>query len=60
MATEKEVALAAKITQTAESAFVGLEAMMKGWPAEFQAIMWEAAADIAGRRAAAARSSLQR
>lgn len=55
MATEREVALAEKITQTAEAGLVGLEVIMKGWPAEFQAVMWEAVVVIARQRAATAR-----
>ncbi len=54
---EKAQALAAKITDKAQGALAGLDremAIMK-WPAEFQAIMWDAVADLAARRAADAR-----
>ena len=52
---EKVIALASKITTMAEGALSGLDRVICGWPAEFRAIMWEAVADIATRRAISAR-----
>jgi len=51
------VELADKITAKAEEALAGIEREMTimKWPDEFRAIMWGAVADIAARRAAAAR-----
>lgn len=53
--TEKELALAEKITSTAEAGLHNFDVTVNKWPAEFQAIMWEAIAEIASRRAQAAR-----
>lgn len=53
----KAKALAEKIEKKASDALDSLEremAIMK-WPAEFRAIMWSAVAEIATRRAEAAR-----
>ena len=54
---EKSIALADKITTMAEDAMRGLDLSIRAWPGEFRAIIWEAVADIATRRAAAARKS---
>lgn len=53
----KATGLAEKITDKAQGALADLDremAIMK-WPAEFRAIMWEAVADLAARRAAECR-----
>lgn len=55
---EKAQALAGKIATKAEDALGSLEremAIMK-WPPEFRAIMWDAVAETAARRAQAERS----
>ena len=56
---EKSIALADQITKKAEEAVadLDLEMAMRKWPAEFRAIMWEAVADIASRRAKNARTA---
>lgn len=52
---QRSSALASKIVDFAENALSGLEREMVKWPADFSAIMWEAVADIASRRAEACR-----
>lgn len=54
---EKSITLAGKISAKAEDALARLDAEMRimQWPAEFQAIMWEAVADAATIRARFAR-----
>jgi hypothetical protein len=53
MADAKAAALADKVVQKAEDALSGLslEMNLMKWPPEFRAIMWQAVADIASRRA---------
>lgn len=51
----KAEALAEKITATADAGLRNLEITLHKWPAEFQAIMWDAVVEIASRRAAEAR-----
>lgn len=51
---EKATALAEKIAQVALLA-LDCEMTIAKWPSEFRAIMWEAVADKAARRAAEAR-----
>jgi hypothetical protein len=55
----RSIALADKITTRAEDALADLEREMiiREWPDEFQAIMWEAVAAVASSRAAAAKRS---
>ena len=48
---DKAQALAEKITATAEAGLRNLELTLHKWPAEFQAIMWDAVVEIASRRA---------
>lgn len=47
---EKAAALAEKITDKAESELSSLAFQMRGWPAEFRAIMWGAVEHIAFKR----------
>lgn len=56
---DRVVALANKITAKAEGTLAGLEREMTimKWPAEYRAILWEAIAEIASRRADTARQS---
>lgn len=56
---EKAIDLAEKITAKAEDALgaLSVEMAIKKWPAEFRAIMWEAVAEIATRRAETAKNS---
>ena len=49
--------VAGKVVSMAEDALSGLDRAIRTWPADFRAIMWDAIADIAQRRAAAARKS---
>lgn len=53
----KAQALADKITAKARDALSGVDREMSimKWPAEFRAIMWDAVAELASRRAAEAR-----
>jgi hypothetical protein len=53
--TQRAVSLADKVVAMAEHALAGLELSTKQWPAEFRVIIWEVVADIAARRADAAR-----
>ena len=48
---DKAQALAENITATAEAGLRNLELALHKWPAEFQAIMWDAVVEIASRRA---------
>jgi len=50
----KVIDMASKISAMAEGSLAGLERVMAGWPAEFQAILWEAVAHTATLRAHAA------
>ena len=52
---DKAQVLAEKITATAEAGLRNLELALHKWPAEFQAIMWDAVVEIASRRAQDAR-----
>lgn len=53
MANPKEVA--DMVVRTAENALSPLETTMRNWPADFRAIIWEAVARSALRRALTAR-----
>lgn len=50
----KAIGLADKVLTLVEDGLAGLDATTKHWPAEYRAIIWQAAADIASSRAAAA------
>jgi hypothetical protein len=52
---KKVLDTADKITAMAEDAVRGLDLVISAWPGEFRAIIWDAVADIASRRAAASR-----
>lgn len=52
----KTLAAADKILAIAEDALAGLELSTKRWPPEFRAIVWEAVASIATKRAEADRA----
>jgi F420-0:gamma-glutamyl ligase len=54
----KVISIADKVVTMAEGALAGLDRVIVDWPAEFRAIMWEAVADIATRRAEAAHASV--
>ena len=54
---EKAISAADKIATMAENALAGLELSIKHWPGDFRAIVWDAVAAIATRRAEAARRS---
>jgi hypothetical protein len=54
---QRSADLAEKITAFAEDGVRNLDIVIKGWPDEFRAIMWDAVAEIAKHRAAAARRS---
>ena len=54
---EKALAIADKVVTMAENGLGPLDRTIASWPAEFQAIIWDAVADIAQRRAAAARGN---
>jgi hypothetical protein len=53
---EKVIATADRIMAMAEDALRGLEIAISAWPGEFQAIIWDAVAQIASRRAIAAKN----
>lgn len=57
---ENARALAENITATVEAGLLNFELAINKWPAEFQAIMWDAVVEIAGRRAQAARDDHKR
>jgi hypothetical protein len=48
---EKAISVADRVVSLSEDALRGLEFTIRSWPDEFKAIMWEAVADIASRRA---------
>lgn len=54
----KVIDTASRIASMAEGSLAGLERVMTGWPAEFQAILWEAVAHTATLRADAARAAV--
>lgn len=51
----KAAAVADKVVSLVEDGLRGLDRTIISWPAEFRAIVWEAVADTAARRALAAR-----
>lgn len=51
----KAVEVAARIQALVEDGLRGLDRTVIAWPAEFRAIVWEAVAEIASRRAETAR-----
>ncbi|MBR0875014.1 hypothetical protein JQ633_31970 [Bradyrhizobium tropiciagri] len=51
----KAMSIADRVVSLAEDSLSGLDRVIGAWPAEFRAIVWDAVADIATRRAAAAR-----
>jgi len=51
----KAAAVADKVVSLVEDGLRGLDRTIITWPAEFRAIIWEAVADTAARRAIAAR-----
>ena len=51
----KAISVADRIVSLAEGGLHSIDRIIVGWPAEFRAIIWDAVADIASRRAAAAR-----
>lgn len=53
---EKAIDVATRVTALAEVALRGLDVTIAGWPAEFRAIIWGAVAEIAVRRADAAKN----
>lgn len=53
----KSIALADKIVSSAEHGLAAFEHSIDHYPAEFKAIMWHAVAEIASRRAEAARQA---
>lgn len=53
---QKAIGIADKVVTMAEDALRGLDISIAHWPAEFRAIIWDAVADIASRRAEAAKA----
>lgn len=49
------VEVADRVVSLAEDGLRSIDRTILSWPAEFRAIIWDAVADIASRRAAAAR-----
>ncbi|MGY4222715.1 hypothetical protein ACVMIH_000076 [Bradyrhizobium sp. USDA 4503] len=54
---QKALSIADRVVTMAENGLGPLERTIKEWPAEFRAIIWDAVAEIAVRRAEAARRS---
>jgi len=54
---EKAISVADRVVSLAEDGLRSLDRTITSWPAEFRAIIWDAVADIASRRAAAARET---
>lgn len=50
------VSVADKVVSLAQDALRSVDLTITRWPPEFRAIIWDAIADIASRRAAAARA----
>ncbi len=51
----KAIKTADRIVSLAEDGLRGIDRTIDAWPAEFRAIIWDAVADIASRRARVAR-----
>lgn len=49
------ISVADRVVSLAQDGLQGIDRTVSAWPAEFRAIIWDAVADIASRRAAAAR-----
>jgi hypothetical protein len=54
----KAISVADKVLSLAEDGLRGIDRTIAAWPSEFRAIIWDAVADIATRRAAAARGDV--
>jgi hypothetical protein len=52
----KAISVADKVVSLAEDGLRGIDRTITAWPAEFRAIIWDAVADIASRRAADSRA----
>jgi hypothetical protein len=52
---QKAVSIADQVVSLAEDGLRSIDRTISAWPAEFRVIIWEAVADIAARRAEAAR-----
>jgi len=57
---DKAIGVAEKIEAMLTDTLRPLKATIKGWPADFRVIIWEALADIASRHAQEARNSICR
>jgi hypothetical protein len=53
--TEKAISIADRVVSLVEDGLRPIERTVAAWPAEFRAIIWEAVADVASRRALAIR-----
>lgn len=58
MSDFKAISVADRIISLAEDGLRGVDRAVAAWPADFRAIIWDAVADIASRRAAAARDAV--
>ena len=56
---QKAVSIADQVVSLAEDGLRGIDRTIAPWPAEFRAIIWDAVADIASRRAAASRHPVE-
>jgi hypothetical protein len=56
----KVISVADKIVALSEDGLRGIDRTIASWPSEFQAIIWDAVADLASRRAAIARGRVGR
>lgn len=52
---QKSISIADQVVSLAEDGLRSIDRTIAAWPAEFRVIIWEAVADIATRRAAAAK-----
>jgi hypothetical protein len=52
---QRAASIADKVVALVEDGLQGIDRTIINWPAEFRVIVWDAVADIAHRRAAAAR-----
>jgi hypothetical protein len=53
---KKAASIADQVVSLAEDGLRSIDRTIAAWPAEFRAIIWDAVADIASRRAADARA----
>lgn len=56
---QKAIDIADRVVSLVEDGLHSLDVIVRGWPPEFRAIVWDAVANVASRRAETARRGIQ-